>query len=194
MIWREGEANTVSEIITPNTRVRIQGKWYEHPQSRQRISLNSYQYRDAKMLHKMVMRNRKHFEKFDGQWTVNYNSIAKVNGKIDDPDNTHRYRFTIKDAGENLVGGINLDRHLTVDTIATVGYFIDQMSLGLGFASHALILMMAFGLDALGITEFRAEIHRDNIPSIRTAERAGMTYWDKIPSSEYDLYHVVYSA
>ncbi len=56
-----------------------------------------------------------------------------------------------------------------------IGYWVAEPARRKGVASRAVLLLKAFGVQELGLTRIELLVHEDNLPSRKTAARAGFT-------------------
>ena len=79
-----------------------------------------------------------------------------------------------------------------------IGYWVAKPARRRGVASRACALLREFGIDQLGLTRIELLIHQDNLPSRRTAERAGFVATGELREAPRQaepgpLDHVVYA-
>ena len=60
-----------------------------------------------------------------------------------------------------------------------IGYWVAARARRKGVASRAVLLLKEFGVNELGLTRIELLVHEDNVPSKKTAERAGFTETDE---------------
>jgi len=71
---------------------------------------------------------------------------------------------------------MELDKH---PHYGEIGYWVAKPARRQGVASRAVELLRAYGETQLGLTRIELLVHEDNVPSRKTAERAGFTQTDE---------------
>jgi RimJ/RimL family protein N-acetyltransferase len=88
-----------------------------------------------------------------------------------------QYAFAIHDARDgNLLGGVSLNQRNRQQRSANLGYWVRQSHQGQGIAAHACRLIARFGFEQLGLIRIEVVALVDNLPSRRTAEKAGARF------------------
>ena len=79
--------------------------------------------------------------------------------------------------------------------VPEIGYVFDDEYWGLGYATEAAKACKKYGFEVMGAAELFSIIRGNNLPSIRVAERNGMTPRGKITKHYYNtvMPHIVYS-
>jgi RimJ/RimL family protein N-acetyltransferase len=84
------------------------------------------------------------------------------------------FSFVAADAAtDRALGQIGLWLDRWADGIGTIGYLVAPGARGRGVAARALIAVSAFGFALPRITRLELFIEPTNVPSVRSAERAG---------------------
>ena len=78
-----------------------------------------------------------------------------------------------RDTGR-LVGDVGMSPAEDEPGVIKVGYTMDPAFQGRGYATEAVVALIAYAFDALGADVVRAYASAANLPSIRVAEKAGM--------------------
>lgn len=73
-----------------------------------------------------------------------------------------------------LVGDVGMSPAEDEPGVIKVGYTMDPAFQGRGYATEAVVALIAYAFDALGADVVRAYASAANLPSIRVAEKAGM--------------------
>jgi RimJ/RimL family protein N-acetyltransferase len=81
--------------------------------------------------------------------------------------------FAIADAEDTWVGSIDLRLADPESTDAEVGYLVDPLARGHGYATAALGTLAAWGFDAFGLERIRWRAEVGNVGSRRVADKAG---------------------
>jgi RimJ/RimL family protein N-acetyltransferase len=88
-----------------------------------------------------------------------------------------QYAFAIHDALDgSLLGGVGLNQRNRQQRSANLGYWVRQSHQGRGIAAQACRLIARFGFDQLGLIRIEVVALVDNLPSRRTAEKAGARF------------------
>jgi RimJ/RimL family protein N-acetyltransferase len=87
------------------------------------------------------------------------------------------YSFAVAADGARAaaVGQIGLWPHCSDPERASAGYFVAERYRGAGFAARALVTLVTWAFEALGMARLELYVEPWNAGSIRTAERAGFT-------------------
>jgi RimJ/RimL family protein N-acetyltransferase len=85
-----------------------------------------------------------------------------------------------------LVGDVGLSRAEGEPGVIKVGYTIDPAFQSRGYATEAIAALVAYAFDTLGAEVVRAYASAENVPSIRVAEKVGMTLVERIEHREGD--------
>jgi [ribosomal protein S5]-alanine N-acetyltransferase len=108
------------------------------------------------------------------------------------------YSFVVADrSSDRGVGSIGLWLADIDQGRATVGYWVVASARGHGAAGHALRALSAWATGELGIPRLQLHVEPWNLPSVRTAERAGyrceglLRSWEVVAGERRDMY--VYS-
>lgn len=75
-----------------------------------------------------------------------------------------------------------------------IGYLLDDTVWGRGLATEILDALLDYAKTELEVPEITARIHRENIASLRTAEKAGMRPVPEEKPEEYRVYRMCLSA
>lgn len=73
-----------------------------------------------------------------------------------------------------FLGWVVLAPHELVPGEIEIGWRLRREAWGRGFATEAARSLLAYGLEELGLAEIVADIHPENLASIRVAEKIGM--------------------
>jgi aminoglycoside 6'-N-acetyltransferase len=82
--------------------------------------------------------------------------------------------------GGRLVGDVGLSPAEDEPGVIKVGYTIAPASQGKGYATEAIVALVAYAFDALGAEVVRAYASAENVASLRVAEKAGMRLIERI--------------
>jgi len=79
-----------------------------------------------------------------------------------------------------------------------IGYWVAAAARRRGVGSRACVLLREFGIAELGLTRIELLVHEDNVPSQRTAERAGFSdTGERVPAPRQEVpgppNHIVYA-
>jgi RimJ/RimL family protein N-acetyltransferase len=86
---------------------------------------------------------------------------------------------TERDSGR-LVGDVGLSPADGEPGVIKVGYTISPVFQGRGYATEAVGALVDYAFDTLGADVVRAYASVDNVPSVRVAEKVGMTLMERI--------------
>ncbi len=85
-----------------------------------------------------------------------------------------RFAITLGESGK-LIGAIGLEINAAHER-AEIGYWIGKPHWGNGYCTEAIIAVLQYGLDALGLERIFATHFRKNPASGRVMQKAGMKY------------------
>lgn len=86
------------------------------------------------------------------------------------------FQFTILDADQRLVlGGAGLNHFNHLHRLANLGYWVRTSATRQGIGSRATRLLARFAFEHIGLLRTEIVVAEDNLPSQRTAEKAGAT-------------------
>jgi RimJ/RimL family protein N-acetyltransferase len=85
-----------------------------------------------------------------------------------------------------LVGDVGLSLAEDEPGVIKVGYTVAPAFQGRGYATEAMLALIAYAFDTLGAEVVRAYASAENIPSIRVAEKAGMHLEERFEHREGD--------
>lgn len=88
--------------------------------------------------------------------------------------------------GHRLVGDVGLSPSDHEPGVIKIGYTMSPAFQGRGYASEAVVALIAYAFDRLGAEVVRAYASAENTPSIRLAERVGMHLVERIEHREGD--------
>ena len=91
-----------------------------------------------------------------------------------DPDGWVQFSVETRDAGR-LVGDVGLSPADGEPGVVKIGYTMDPAHQGRGYATEAVRALVDYAFDTLGAHIVRAYASAENLPSIRVAEKAGLT-------------------
>lgn len=78
-----------------------------------------------------------------------------------------------RDTGQ-LVGDVGLSPDENEPDVIKIGYTMDPVFQGRGYATEAVAALVAYAFDTLGAEVVRAYASAENLPSIRVAEKVGL--------------------
>jgi len=94
--------------------------------------------------------------------------------------------------GGRLVGDVGLSPDQHDRGVIKIGYTIDPEFQGKGYATEAVEALVDYAFDALGASVIRAFASAENLPSIRVAEKVGLTLRERIErTSGGKTWHIV---
>jgi RimJ/RimL family protein N-acetyltransferase len=85
-----------------------------------------------------------------------------------------QFSVEARDTG-SLVGDVGLSPDDDEPGVIKIGYTMDPAFQGRGYATEAVKALIAYAFDTLGADLVRAYASAENLPSIRVAEKAGLT-------------------
>jgi RimJ/RimL family protein N-acetyltransferase len=83
-----------------------------------------------------------------------------------------------RDTGQ-LVGDVGLSPDETEPGVIKVGYTMDPVFQGRGYATEAVAALVDYAFDSLGAERVRAFASAENLPSIRVAEKVGLRLMER---------------
>lgn len=92
-----------------------------------------------------------------------------------EPNPGTRWGIMARDTGE-LLGSVGLFRWNRAWSNCIVGYELGRFAWGQGYMQEALTAALDYGFDTMGLHRVQAEIHPDNVASIRLTERLGFRH------------------
>ena len=96
-------------------------------------------------------------------------------------------QFTVEErGGGRVVGDVGLSVADGEPGVIKVGYTIDPAFQGLGYATEAILALVAYAFETLGAELVRAHASAENAPSIRVAEKVGMRLVERFEHREGD--------
>jgi RimJ/RimL family protein N-acetyltransferase len=99
-------------------------------------------------------------------------------------------QFTIEELGTGqVVGDVGLNP-LDEQGVIEIGYTLAPEFQGRGYATEAVGALVAYAFDVLDAEVVRAYAAAVNTPSIRLAERVGLTFVERFEHREGDVVHV----
>ncbi len=90
-----------------------------------------------------------------------------------------------REAGR-LVGDVGLSPAAGEPGVIKVGYTIDPACHGRGYATEAVRALVSYSFDELDAAVVRAYASADNVPSIRVAEKVGMSLVERVEHHDDD--------
>ena|SRR5687768_16554919 len=91
-----------------------------------------------------------------------------------DPDGWVQISVEARDTGR-FVGDVGLSPAEGESGVVKIGYTMDPAHQGRGYATEAVRALVDYAFDTLGADIVRAYASAENLPSIRVAEKAGLT-------------------
>lgn len=86
------------------------------------------------------------------------------------------YQFAILDAANGVfLGGAGLNHFNTMYRMANLGYWVRTSATGQGVASRAARMVAQFGFTQVGLVRAEIVVAKENVASLRVAEKAGAT-------------------
>jgi RimJ/RimL family protein N-acetyltransferase len=91
-----------------------------------------------------------------------------------EPDGWVQFSVESRESGR-LVGDVGLSPAEGEPGVVKIGYTMDPAHQGRGYATEAVRALVDYAFDTLGADIVRAYASAENLPSIRVAEKAGLT-------------------
>ncbi|PIX67916.1 hypothetical protein COZ41_02470 [Candidatus Shapirobacteria bacterium CG_4_10_14_3_um_filter_35_13] len=170
--------------MSPETQdvIRLTGESYEYKQAdkvaHDRVTLTSYNLKDAPEIFALIDRNRDFFTQYDHRWTdkPKYQTVEQFTDTIKNPEDQNIHYFFIRNAKEEAVGGCRLKVDEDDPKSAEIGYFIDQAQTHKRYASRAVRLIITYATEELKLQKIKAFVNHENIGSVTTLERNGFEF------------------
>lgn len=147
--------------------------------SGKKVILRFFIQKDANEMFEFRLKNKDFFQKHSPSFEENYYTIENIYKTINQfkklrQEDKH-YTFGIFDKqSKKLVGDINLFQiRRGPQQRCLLGYSVDKESNGLGYATEAVKLIVAFAFEKLEFHRIEAGAMTENIGSIRVLEKAG---------------------
>jgi RimJ/RimL family protein N-acetyltransferase len=80
---------------------------------------------------------------------------------------------------ERFIGFVGFSHHRFYPDLVEIGWRLDPLCWGLGLATEGAQSALDHGVRRLGFERVISVIHRDNVASIRVAEKIGMRLWQE---------------
>lgn len=95
---------------------------------------------------------------------------------------THGYGNwgVLPDGSDEIIGWVGLQYLPELDE-TEVGFLLDRVFWGKGYATEAAQASIKFGFGWIKLDHIIALVHPDNLASLRVIEKCGMSYIDKLP-------------
>jgi RimJ/RimL family protein N-acetyltransferase len=96
-------------------------------------------------------------------------------------------QLSVEERGSGtLVGDVGMSPAEGEPAVLKVGYTMDPAHQRRGYATEAVRALIAYAFEVLGAEVVRAYADADNVPSIRVAEKAGMTLMERFEHRSSD--------
>jgi RimJ/RimL family protein N-acetyltransferase len=95
-------------------------------------------------------------------------------------------QFSVEDRDGRLVGDVGISPADGEPGVLKVGYTVSPAFQGRGFATEAVRALVDYAFRTLGADVVRAYASADNVPSIRVAEKVGMTLVERFTGHDED--------
>jgi RimJ/RimL family protein N-acetyltransferase len=95
-------------------------------------------------------------------------------------------QFSLEDREGRLVGDVGISPADGEPGVLKVGYTVAPAFQGRGYATEAIGALVAYAFDTLGADVVRAYASADNAPSIRVAEKVGLTLIERFTGHDED--------
>ena len=89
-----------------------------------------------------------------------------------DQDNTYTF-FVLDGTSNQIVGVAFLNNINRMHQRGNLGYLVKTSRTGEGIATEAARLVAQYGFEKLGLQRIEIVVHRDNVPSLKVAEKLG---------------------
>jgi len=107
---------------------------------------------------------------------------AMVSRSPGDPGGWVQYSV-LEQATQRLVGDVGMSPADEEPGVIKVGYTMDPRHQGRGYATEAVGALIVIAFETLGAEVVRAYASSENVPSIRVAEKVGMTLVERFERS-----------
>lgn len=143
------------------------------------VVLKQFVPTDAEPLFELVDQNRDHLAHL-GQWddntTEKYPGFESVRRSITHPPIPSKLRLGIW-RNRCLIGTVNLspmtNAYTDQNDLANIGYWISEEFCGQGLATTAVMALVKYAFQRMGILTVLAQVHKENVTSQRVLERVG---------------------
>jgi RimJ/RimL family protein N-acetyltransferase len=95
-------------------------------------------------------------------------------------------QFSVEDRDGRLVGDVGISPADGEPGVLKVGYTVSPAFQGRGYATEAVRALVDYAFRTLGADVVRAYASADNVPSIRVAEKVGMTLVERFTGHDED--------
>lgn len=144
---------------------------------------------DAKRLSKLMVSNKKRFQRFFpvtlSQNLSEKSSKAYILLKQVEISYKSEFTYAIQEPlSGQLVGLVILKEIDWNRKIAEMAYCIGERFEGKGYATHTVKILSDFAIEKLGLKTLQIIVHSDNSASVRVAEKCGYI-WDRTLEKEF---------